>query len=90
MDSDPEARAFAAWCLQEVPRLARTIGYAQKKFVGFECPIKYREALVDTFRNNCKSHAIECKVYLNHAVDKVTLEFTWPVGTLRVDPWTTV
>lgn len=84
--SDPEACAFAAWCLQQVPRLAREC--ARRMSVGFECPIKYREVLEYTFRTNCKS--IEHRVYLNHTIDTVTLEFTWPKGTLRVDYFTTI
>jgi len=87
--SDPEACAFAAWCLQHVPRLAREC--AQRMSVGFECPQKYREVLVETFRSNCKSpNAFQHRVYLNHTIDTVTLEFTWPKGTLRVDYFTTI
>lgn len=93
---DDEARAFAAWCLQEVPRKARTtwIG-SPKKTVSFQCLVKDQDALVNAFRSNC-SGFMECTVWHSYqypiypSIDKVTVDFAWPVGTLRVDVWTRV
>lgn len=89
MDPD-EALAFAAWCLSEVPRLARTSWTTgrERMCVGFQCPIKFTEVLLGTFRSNCSG--LEHRVYLNQTIDSVTMEFTWIAGTLRVDPWRTV
>lgn len=97
---DDEARAFAAWCLQEVPRKARTtwIGCGKdgpKKTASFECLVMYRDALVSAFQKNC-SESMEHTVWHSHQYpiypsnDRVTVDFVWPSGTLRVDAWTVV
>lgn len=94
---DDEARAYAAWCLSEVPQKARKTWVTQNrpsKTVSFNCLVKYRDALIGAFQDICP--AIQYTVYQCHQypvipeIDKVTVDFTWPAGTLRVDYFTTV
>lgn len=96
MDCD-EARAFAAWCLSEVPRKARETTFQNNKpriFVSFECLVKDQDALVSAFKKNCPAiqytiwHSRQYPVY--PCIDRVTVDFTWPKGTLRLDCFTTV
>jgi len=84
-----EADAFAAWCLSEVPRTARIRDNARNMCVGFECPNKYQGVLLNAFQSRC-SRDMRVKVYLNQSPDSATLEFTWPKGSLRLDPLTTL
>lgn len=92
MDCGDEARAFAAWCLSEVPRKARE--GTKSKTVSFECLVKDQDALIRTFQKNCPAieytiwHSRQYPVY--PCIDRVTVDFTWPKGTLRLDCFTTV
>jgi hypothetical protein len=91
---DFEAQAFAAWCLQDCPRKARFLANKNKKTASFECLVKHQEALVAAFRSNCPR--IECTVWHSRqypiypSIDRVTVDFAWTPGTLRVDPFTIV
>lgn len=94
---DDEARAYAAWCLSEAPQKARKTSRngQPRKSVSFVCLVKYRDALLSAFQEKCHS-ALEYEIYQSRqypvypSIDRVTVNLTWPEGTLRVDYFTSI